>query len=76
MNTLTLWHGGRALEHDYKKSLPAKGLWEHGPGLYLTTSYLRAKQYAKGGGTTYSVTVEEGKDIENVKNQTTGRRTL
>lgn len=67
MNTLTLWHGGRDLEHDYKKFLPAKGLWEHGPGLYLTTSYLRARQYAKGGGTTYSVTVEEGKDIENVK---------
>lgn len=67
MNTLTLWHGGRDLEYDYKKSLPAKGLWEHGPGLYLTTSYLRAKQYAKGGGTTYHVSVEEGIDIENVK---------
>ena len=67
MNTITMWHGGRDLEHSYKESISAKGLWEHGPGLYLTTSYSRARQYAKGGGTTYKVIVQEGNDITNIQ---------
>lgn len=66
MNTITMWHGGRDLEYSYKESISAKGLWEHGPGLYLTTSYSRARQYAKGGGTTYKVIVQEGNDVSSV----------
>lgn len=66
MKTIVMWHGGRNLEYNFKESQSAKGLWEHGPGLYLTTSYERARQYAKGGGATYSVTVEDGSDIDKV----------
>lgn len=64
---IELWHGGRNLECSYKESLPAKGLWEHGPGLYITTSYLRAAKYAKGGGKTYMVTVEDGNMAKDVQ---------
>lgn len=64
---IILWHGGRNLESNYKESLPAKGLWEHGPGLYLTTSYERAVKYAKGGGKTYMVSVEDGKFAKDVQ---------
>ncbi|NCP98129.1 hypothetical protein GW796_07390 [archaeon] len=64
---LVLWHGGRDLEFEYRKAkMPTKGRWEHGPGLYLTTHYETAKQYAKGGGKTYNVEFELGNDIKNI----------
>lgn len=67
MTTLTLWHGGRDLEFNYKNNQSSKkGKWEHGPGLYLTTHYDTAYQYAKGGGKTYQVTVELGNNIYDV----------
>ena len=65
-NNIKLWHGGRGLEFSYKENLSARGLWEYGPGLYLTTSYERARKYAKGGGATYKVEVENGTDIDTV----------
>ena len=63
-----LWHGGRGLESSYKdfKTSRAKK-WEHGPGLYLTTHYLRALNYAKGGGKTYSVQLELGNNISDIQ---------
>lgn len=65
MKHIELWHGGRNLESNYKEfGGTTKGRWEHGPGLYLTTHYERARDYAKGGGKTYLVTVEEGNNIE------------
>lgn len=68
MNTLTLWHGGRDLEHNYKAFQSSrKGKWEHGPGIYLTTHYERAFSYAKGGGKTYLVEFKEGNNIDNVQ---------
>lgn len=68
MNILTLWHGGRNLEHNYNFFQSSKkGSWEHGPGIYLTTHYERAASYAKGGGTTYLVEIHEGNHIDNVK---------
>lgn len=67
MNTLTLWHGGRDLEHNYRSfQTSRKGKWEHGPGIYLTTHYERAYSYAKGGGKTYLVEFKEGNNIDNV----------
>lgn len=65
MNEITLWHGGRDLEYSYESfGGSTKKRWEHGPGLYLTTHYETASKYAKGGGKTYLVTIEEGNDIE------------
>jgi hypothetical protein len=66
--TLTLWHGGRDLESSYHEVRShAKGRWEHGPGLYLTTHYDTAAKYAKGGGKLYKVTVRKGTDISEVE---------
>lgn len=66
-NNITLWHGGRDLHLSYHKpKVCAKGRWEHGPGLYLTTNYETARKYAKGGGTTYQVELELGTHIKNV----------
>jgi len=66
INIITLWHGGRSLESSYRENTAAKGLWEYGPRLYLTTSYQRASSYAKGGGSTYKVEVSLGGDIRDV----------
>lgn len=64
---MTLWHGGRNLEFDYRDVLSHdKGRWEHGPGLYLTTHRATAERYAKGGRKLYRVTVSEGRDIDDV----------
>lgn len=66
-NIITLWHGGRDLHLSYHKpKICAKGRWEHGPGLYLTTHYETARKYAKGGGTTYKVELELGNHIKNI----------
>ena len=66
-NTMSLWHGGRGLEYSYSEMRPhKKGQWEHGPGLYLTTHYDTAAQYAKGGGSVYSVTIKYGTEISSV----------
>lgn len=68
MNILTLWHGGRDLENNYRSFQSSrKGSWEHGPGIYLTTHYERASSYAKGGGKTYLVEISEGNNIDDVK---------
>jgi hypothetical protein len=53
-----LWHGGR-LYGPIEIQAPSKGRYEAGPGLYLTTSYARATQYAKGGKATYLVSVKD-----------------
>ncbi len=66
-STMTLWHGGRGLQFNHMEMLPAKkGRWEYGPGLYLTTHYDRARDYAKGGGTVYKVIVEKGTELSQV----------
>lgn len=67
IQTLSLWHGGRDLEHDYRTpKASSKGRWEHGPGLYLTTHYETARKYAKGGGKTYRVEFELGNNIKDI----------
>lgn len=63
-NVIQLWHGGRDLEYSRKEFQGAnKNRWEHGPGLYLTTHYETARDYAKGGGKTYLIEVAEGNFI-------------
>lgn len=64
---ITLWHGGRSLESDYREVRGhKKGQWEHGPGLYLTTHLDTATKYAKGGGKLYRVSVVLGRNIDDV----------
>jgi hypothetical protein len=46
---IELWHGGSRWTGDPEIRGPRKGCYEAGPGLYFTTSYLRASSYAKGG---------------------------
>jgi GNAT superfamily N-acetyltransferase len=53
------WHGGR-IQGDIDIQPSAKGRYEAGPGLYLTTSYARASKYAKGGGSTFLITLRGG----------------
>lgn len=64
-DTIILYHGGRGLEYGgHREIVPnAKGRWEHGPGLYLTTSYSRAKNYAKGGRKVYKIVIKRGKNL-------------
>lgn len=60
--TLTFWHGGD-LDATKDAFIFSKSRYEYGPGLYLTTSYALAKDYAKGNRKLYMVNVTEGKDI-------------
>lgn len=67
METIVLWHGGRDLEYNYtEQQASKKNRWNHGPGLYLTTHYDTARQYAKGGGKVYQVEVEKGNSIKEI----------
>ncbi len=52
------WHGGR-ITGQIEIQTPTKGRYEAGPGLYLTTSYQRACKYAKGGGSTFLITLKD-----------------
>lgn len=54
---LVLWHGSRAWEGKPEVRPSRKGRSEHGPGIYLTTSYQTATGYAKGGGVVQRVDV-------------------
>lgn len=66
---VTMYHGGRNLESDYREvKSHKKGRWEHGPGLYLTDHLDRAVQYSKGGGKIYQVSFlpDVAKRIDNV----------
>lgn len=73
-----LYHGGRGLEFGGHREILGnkKDAFEYGVGLYLTTSYMTARKYAKGGGKVYAITIHlEQKynifnimgDIESVK---------
>lgn len=67
---ITLWHGGRNLEYNYKElTSHSNGRWEHGVGLYTTTHYDTAQKYAKGGGKTYLITMDldTEKSVSNIK---------
>ena len=64
---MILWHGGDLSDGMKDTIKQTKGKWEYGPGLYLTTHYLTARNYAKGSRKFYRVTIEEGTDISDVE---------
>ena len=69
--TMTLWHGGNLDKGPPSRSGAPRGTartrYEYGPGLYLTTSYSIAAQYAKGVRRLYQVTIGKGTDIREVE---------
>jgi hypothetical protein len=58
MKPLVLYHGARRWQGPPEIRAGRKGRMEHGPGIYLTTSYQTAKGYAKGGGVVLRFTIE------------------
>jgi len=55
-NTIQVWHGGR-LKGTPEIRPGRGGKTLYGPGIYATTSYGTARDYAQGGGTTYVLTL-------------------
>lgn len=53
---LRLYHGGRWRGSPEIRS-PKKGNMEHGPGIYCSTSWSRANDYARGGNVVYCLTI-------------------
>ena len=57
-NALTFYHGAQRWEGAPTVVEHRKGHAEHGPGIYLTTSWQTADKYAKGGGSVYRVKID------------------
>lgn len=55
-----MWHGGRRWQGSPELQAPKAGRYECGPGIYLTNRYMRAVEYAQGGGVTTLVTLRDG----------------
>jgi hypothetical protein len=58
---MILYHGGQSWSGPAEIREHRKGHAEHGPGVYLTTSWQTAKKYSKGGGSVYRVEVDPPK---------------
>lgn len=56
---MELWHGGARWEGGPEVQPPKAGRYEAGPGIYLTTRYLRARDYARAGKVTTLVTLRD-----------------
>lgn len=56
---IELWHGGSRWEGAPEVRPPRQGKYECGPGVYLTTSYLRARKYAGGNKVTTKVVLAD-----------------
>ena len=55
--SLVFYHGAQQWEGPPQIVAHRKGHAEHGPGIYLTTSWTTASKYAKGGGSVYRIEV-------------------
>lgn len=55
---IRMWHGSKQWSGPPEVRSPRKNRYEAGPGIYLTTSYERARKYSKGGGSTILVTLK------------------
>ena len=53
-----MWHGSKRWDGLPEIRAPKKGRYEAGVGIYLTSSYERARSYAKGGGSTMLITLK------------------
>jgi len=56
---IQLWHGGSRWNGKPEVQAPKQGRYECGPGINLTTHYLRARKYATGGKVTTLVTLSD-----------------
>lgn len=66
--SLVLYHGAQRWEGMPEIRPHRKGQAEHGPGIYLTTSWETANKYAKGGGAVYRMTLDSPRGwAENVR---------
>lgn len=54
---MILYHGGQRWSGPAEIRQHRKGHAEHGPGIYLTTSWATANKYSKGGGSVYRLEV-------------------
>ena len=52
---ISLWHGGHRFDSTPEIRPAKRGRFECGPGIYATTHYQRARNYAKGGGATHLI---------------------
>jgi hypothetical protein len=58
-STFLMWHGSRRWDGSPEIRAPRAGRYEAGPGIYLSTNYMTARRYAKGGGATMLATVDQ-----------------
>jgi hypothetical protein len=56
---IQLWHGGSRWDGGPEVQPPKPGRCEVGPGIYLTTRYLTAREYARGGKVTTLATLRD-----------------
>lgn len=56
-DTFTLWHGGTRWDTAPAVQPPRSGRYECGPGIYLSTEYEDAYNYARGGKVTSLVSI-------------------